>query len=207
MKCYTSITELPLSKFIEVYVDNNLYALVIEGEADLEKLNEAWNVIVEQYNAALGDEEQKMYQLLLADLTNLTIDYTIINELVQVLVLRYHKPFADEINSILRTSFAFNWDKPEQYREELKRCERRSNSIKTQIKLKQAEFDSIEKRVTDKNENPNSKPSREYFISVLINLSNHSKYQISENINVYEFCTRIRNLNEYLSSIKELTPK
>jgi hypothetical protein len=203
MKYYSSIAELPLRNFINVLVDDNIYALLIDGEADLITLQEAWSEILQEYQQSIGDSEHQMYTLLYKELKLLEIDYTIVTELVPVLQLVYRQKFADELNKILETSFEFDWDNQEKYQQELQRCLNRNKAIKIQLELKRKEFEEIEK----KNKYEHKKPSREYFLSVLINLSNYAKYQITDQITTFEFCQRVKQLNQYLTSLEKLTPK
>jgi hypothetical protein len=48
-----------------------------------------------------------------------------------------------------------------------------------------------------------STPTRAYFESILITLSDHAGYHIKDDITVYEFGERIRRLNHYIKKLND----
>ena len=192
-KWYQNITELPLSRFIDVTVDNNIYALVISGHPSLDDLYSAWGNIESQYADAMGDSEHKLYLSLFKEIHTLTATYRVIHEIVNVLREVPHEGLKAELNSLVGTSFKFDFADPEKYHAELTRCLKRSKGLKIQIDLKMASFAAIEERFKGKG----SKPNREYFFSILITLTDHAKIRIDDSITVYEFCERVTRLNDY----------
>lgn len=195
-KYYSTISELPLRRFIQVVVDNNIYALIITGKPTDDELYQAWEDIRSEYTDAIKDYESKMIISLEKELLRIKITYQQIVELIDVLKKVYTVQFARELNKLLKSSFKFDVTKPEEYDKELQNATNRSKGIKIEMDLKQINFDAIvSKRAATKSE----KPTREYFHGILITLSDFAKYLISEDsITVFEFCERIRRLNQHL---------
>lgn len=199
-KIYDSITDLLLSKFIDCLVNDNLYALVITGDPVKEDLQTAWNDIIIQYNDALGDAETKMYVTLLKDVMDLKADIRKIEMCLTVLRFPYYDEFfTKELNILTASKFSFDISNKEQYFEELDRCERITNGRRLRLKLKEAAFQAIKEK-----EEVAKKPSKEYFLSTLITLSDFAGYNITEEqITVYVYCERMRRLEKYNKEIQE----
>jgi hypothetical protein len=198
VKYYNNIVDLPLNKFIDCLVDKNLYAIVISGEPDKEQLRQAWENILMEYNDAMGDGEDKMYWQMFKDVEVLRITMKEIDIDIQILSLQYDKKYADDLNNLLDSDFAFDTSDMEKYHNELKRCGNRSKGILIQYELKKGQFEEIKK----KNEETNFKVSREYFQSILITLSDHAKYEITDKIPVFQFCERVKRFGQYIKSIE-----
>ncbi len=214
LSLYQSISNLPLSRFIDVIVDNNLYALVISGTPDPAKLTQAWHDILQEYSAAIGSGEYKVYVSLYREVEGLKLDLREIHSLVdsmrviqdyifvhdfncQVEVFDYQKALGNALNSLLKTNCKFNNKDHATYQEELNKCIRRSAGIKIKLDLKLMAFEAIEK----KNKGGNIM-DRAYFDSMLITISDHAKYEITENITVSKYCERIKRFNQYCESLK-----
>lgn len=194
---YRSIGKLPLSRFIDVVVDNNIYALVITGHPTIEQLHDAWNDINSQYADAIGDAEYKLYLSAFKDVTVLTLTLQAIEACIDTLKLFPHAYLFDELNRLLSTSFNFDFKDYDEYQKLLKRCWQRSRSFKIQLDLKLISFEAIRKKFED-----SKPPTREYFQSILITLSDHAKYPIMETITVFEFAERLHRLNKYHEQLK-----
>src|SRR5205809_845314 len=63
-KWYHNINELPLSKFIQVVVNQNIFALIIAGQPTQNDLLEAWEEICSGYEDAIGTNEHKLFSIL-----------------------------------------------------------------------------------------------------------------------------------------------
>lgn len=216
LSLYQSISTLPLSKFIECTVDNNLYALIISGApSDFTLLQIAWANISQEYSEALGSNEYKLFTSLYKEVSLLKIEYESIHILVDSLrsiqeyILLNNYQVTDEIISIqqslckhlndtMRTSCRFNNMDDASYQEELNKCIRRSKSLKIKLDLKLLAFEAIQK----KNNNTGEKMDRKYFDSILITISDFAKYEIGENITVSKYCERIKRYNQYCESLK-----
>lgn len=188
-KWYQSITELPLCKFIECAVDGNLAALITAGLPTQEQLLLAWAEINDQYADAMGDNDHKLLNKLFKDITILSIDYGQIQALIEALRNHRYKPFEERLNTLLYTNFKF----ADNRQKELDTCHRLSKSILVKIDLKTAQQEALKAKQTSGN-----KPTREYFFSWLINLSDHAHYPVPDTITVFEFCERIKRFNKFI---------
>lgn len=198
-KWYLHITELPLNRFIDVLVDGNYAALVITGYPRQEELLLAWAGIQSEYADAIGDHEHRMYVSLFKEVSTLAITLQQIEYLVEIMAQIYQPEFGNMLNKLLVTTFKFDPADPEKYQATLKRCLMRSKGIKIDLELKQGQLKALEK----KNDESGEKPSREYFQSILITLSDHAQYQIPDSITVYELCTRIKRYTQYCEQVKK----
>lgn len=193
VKYYKSITDTPLCNYIDCLIEKNLAYLVISGEPDRSVLEEVWESMLQEYADAMGDEAYDLYLTCLKELTILELRLNMVHSGVTILKMLYDKTYADKINEILRTSFKFDWTDQGTYQAELTRCLNRSKSIEIQIQLKQSQLKAQQEKFTGEAK----KPTREYFQSLLITLSDHSKYEIKDTITVYQFLDRIRRFNAY----------
>ena len=198
-KWYQNITELPLSRFIDVTVDGNVYALVISGKPTLNDLETTWENISTQYSDAMGDSEHQLYLSLYKEIHILTATYKSIFDIVEILRGFPHEGLKTELNSLVGTSFKFDYADPEKYHNELDRCLKRSKGLKIQLDLKLKSFEAISAKFKDNA----GKPTREYFYSVLITLEDYSKVRLDENITVFQFCERVKRLNKHIKSMEK----
>lgn len=199
-KWYQHITELPLNKYIDCVVDDNVYALVISGQPSDFDLSLTWVQIQQEYSDITGDNEHRMYVLLYRDIKALEMTLKLIHYLVEQMKKVYHEEFARRLNALLKTSFEFDYRQPEKYFNELTRCITRSKGIKIDLSLKMVQFEAIQ----NKNKEKGSKPTREYFQSILITLSDHAKYPVQDSITVYEFSERLRRFTKYCEQMENL---
>lgn len=193
-KWYLSITDLPLNKYIECVVDGNLSALIISGYPTQEQLEAAWLDIAEQYADAMGDAEHRMYIKLYKELVYLNIEYKQILSLIEVLTIVVYKPFEQKLNELLFTNFSFTANREK----ELDTCFRLSKSTLLKIDMKKAQLDGLK----EKGDDTDKTPTREYFQSILITLSDYSKYPVQETITTYQFCERVKRFTQFVEKQK-----
>lgn len=216
LSIYRSISNLPLHRFIDVLVDDNLLALVITGQnPDPDELQQAWQTILHEYAEALGSSEYKVYLSLYKEVEILKNEYRLIHTLVDTMrtiqehliltyynvpadVLEYQKKCGNTLNSLLRISCTFNNLDTTTYEAELKKCIRRSSALKIRLDLKLIAFEAISKKQTE-----GKKADRAYFDSMLITISDHAKYEISENITVAKYCERVKRYEKYCQSLND----
>lgn len=199
---YSHITKLPLARFIDVDVDGDFQALIIEGEVDEKTLREAWEVIQEQYVQALGDAEQRLYLSLLKEVNALAISLQQVEILLQQLRSRYVALFLKELNKILKANIQLT-DKEgnllPDYDKRLDRAISLANPIRMQHDLKRVHLDKLKKKM----EGGNRKATREYYQETIIALSNHQKRELDEEkLTVYKYVVLIKDLNRFLSTPK-----
>jgi len=202
-KYYTSITELPLHSYVDCLIKNNLSHLIISGSPSPDNLAIAWSDITQEYVDAIGNSGFEMYLMLAKELALLEVRLCLVENCVAILKCVYEKKYADKVNEILHTNFVFDYNDQDKYQELLDRCLVRSKSIFIQITLKRAQLEGQDARF----KSDSKAPTREYFQSILITLSDHAKYEIGDSITVYKFTDRIRRLNEYVRSLEKQNKK
>jgi hypothetical protein len=197
MKLYQDLM-IPLNRFIEVSVDGNFNALIIEGEPTKEELTSAWELITELYVEQIGDDEQKLSISLYREIIKLQVTVWQIKFLVHTLKSTYVKEFAEELNRILHTKLKFDVRFKDDYDTNLGRAIKRSKEYVLRLDLKTKQFEALQKSISDKSQG--FKPTREYYETILINLSDFAKYGITDQISTYQFVSRIKSLNKYLET-------
>lgn len=196
-KWYTSISELPFRKFVDVVVDNNLMALTKAGFPDINDLKHAWQFIISEYSDAIADAHNKLYFQLKRDLTIMAITKSQVENLVKLLSVFKYKKLEAELNNLLNTKFTFSDDTREK---DLKRCLAMLKGHEIKMEIKEQNL-----RALDKNhEDTFKKPDREYFQGVLITLSDHAKYPITDGITTYEYCERLKRFIAYCETSKKI---
>lgn len=214
---YQTIHDLPLNKFIDCDVDGNLSALVISGYPTPEQLGAAWNYILSQYSELVGTYEYKMYVELYREVNilRITLDQIAIAvggevsgengekvPVIGMLRLVYNESVAKTLNELLNTKCRFNWADQKSYHAECDKCIRRSKAIRIKLDLKNLQFAAIEKKNKAKK---GEKTDRQYYVSVLVTLSDFAKYRIEETIKMSEYCERIRRFSDYCEQVKNRT--
>lgn len=199
---YQSITELPLSRWIDLTVDGYLKALIKEGIPPENELHRAENELRIQYADAIGDGEYRVYVGVIKEITDMELILSQVHSLVRTLKDVYIPLFVKQLNSLLKTSFVFDVNKPEEYDKLLSRCINRSKIYNLRIDLKKIELEKLETKYKGKS----GKATREYYMGLLISLSDHAGYPITDNISVYEFCERIKRANK-INELQNLKQK
>jgi len=198
---YRNINDLPLNKFIDCFIDDNLHALVISGNPAIEQLHESWQEIRIQYADAIKDHDYVAFARLSADILRLEIFQDQVKMLVEQLRDRYVVQFHDALNKLMNYKFVFDVTRPGEYDKELQKAINRSKGQLIDLNLKRMTLESMLKKMAEKGE---LQPTREYFQSVLITLSDHAEYKLrADDMTVFEYCERIRRLNAYIESIKK----
>jgi hypothetical protein len=190
---------MPLSRFMDVVVDDNYAALIITGYPPIDELIQAWDQIKGEYADAIEHHEHKMYVSLFKEVSLLALNLQTINCLLEMLEQIYVPQFAASVNSILKTSFQFDPADPSKYQATIKNCRMRSKSIKINLDLKQLQLDAMQ----GKGDEPGKKPTREYYQSILVTLSNHVKYPVQDSISVFEFCDRMKRYSRECDDIRK----
>jgi hypothetical protein len=199
LNLYRSITQLPLSRFIDVVVDGNLYALVISGKPTEQDLTEAWDEIRMQYAEAMKDGEYRLLTSIINEYHRISITYEQVLKFIEILKDRYVPQFAKRLNRYLSTSYKFDVRFPDDYDNDLKRARNNTAGIMLDLKMKQAAYDQAVKKQSAAT---GDKATREYFISILTTLGNHVGFRITSDISTYEFCDRISRLNKEMEALK-----
>lgn len=198
-KYYSAISQLPLIRYKDALIRGNLSALVIVGFPPQNELEAAWNDIQEQYAGATGNAEHVNYIRLLREIAVLNTSYSQVQIAVQQLgaiipiyletndqdYIGMINAYRDALIQLVDASFDFT--NPETYESNLKRCLNRGKGInKIELDLKELTFQAVKEKLESQ------KPvDDEYFDSILISLSDHAGYHLTDSITVYEFCNRL----------------
>ena len=199
---YQSIKELPLNKYIDCQVNKNLSALVISGFPSPEALQSAWINIQYEYAEATGDNEMKVYAgskkdiaLLSCTLQQVEMCAVALRDILKLEgysdeIEEIKDKWAFEMNALLKTSFKFDFYDKQTYLHNLQRCINRSKAFKIDMDLKKSKFEAIQKKFEK-----GTAPDETYFMNLLITLSDACGYSLRDDITVFEFCERIKRLN------------
>lgn len=208
VKYHQTIYDLPLSKFIDCIVDGNLSALIIHGLPTIEQLSEAWQNILSEYSENVGTQEYRLYVQMYKEVSILSITLNQIRILAHrggegipagILRMVYDEGLCKELNGLLKTGLHFDWNNQDDYHKNLDKCINRSGSIKIKYDLLNIRFKAIEEKNKGK---AGVKMDRQYFISILVTLSDHAKYRIEESITMGEYCERVKRFSDYCESMK-----
>jgi hypothetical protein len=193
---YRNINETPLSVFIAVSCDGNLKALIKpthKEEVPESLLLNTWQELSAQYSEQMGDHEQKMFLTLFKEINKITATIHQVHLLVDVLRKYHVDEFTAELNKTLHTKFKFDYRFPEDYDRDLNRCLKRVKELDLRLEIKRKDFEVLSAKL--EKQNNNARPGREYFIRILMTLSDYAKRPITEDITVYEFVARIKALH------------
>jgi hypothetical protein len=202
VKYYQSIQECPLSRYKDAKIRKNLSALIISGFPTEEQLAEAWLTIQQEYADAIGDQEYKMYLEAFKDVQLANCSFEQVNICTTALdtcfKLDHSHPglepmkqkWADNLNDVLQTTFEFNLSNKESYYKNLQRCINRSKGIKLDLDLKLARLESLKEK-----HEKGKEADEAYFTGIIITLSDAAGYPLKDDITVFEFCERIKRLN------------
>ncbi len=195
---HSSITTLQLRDFKKCLIDGNLSALVISGEPDYSLLRRAWSNILSEYSDAIGNAEYKLYVSTYRDVVELELKYESVRGGIALLRTGIYSKFVHEtLNRDLQHKFTFNYKDEASYMAELDKAERRSKGIRVAIDLKTLQLDALEKKHKD-----GRKIDEKYFDAILISLSDHARFEITDSITVSVFCERLRRYNAYCEQLK-----
>jgi hypothetical protein len=186
-KFYSTIHQMPLDRFIDCMVDDNLHALIITGNPPEYELNKAWNSIRQDYADKMGDHEYSLYLQLFKEINVIDANINLVHKLVEVLRVAYVKEFADKLNSVLITNYQFDITNLPEYDRLLDLCYNKTGGLKIRLDMLLINFKAIQ----EKNAGKGNAPTRDYFLSLLVTLSDHAGYMIPDSISVFEFCERI----------------
>lgn len=220
---YRSIKQLPLRKFEECLLNNNLHALVISGDPDPISLANAWQEIQAEYTDLIGSNEFKLYMELrrkqFVDETDLMLveeSMEFMRSCVRVLPTVSEEGNPDklahvegllntrmrDVNGLLKTNFKIDWrNDPEGV---FKRCINRSKALKINIALRAQEMQVLEGKFNEEDSKLVGKRDEHHFTGILLTLSRYNGYKISKDITVEEYCLYVKQYNDYHDQQRKL---
>jgi hypothetical protein len=195
-----------LHRFIDCYCDENYHSLIISGTPPDDVLKSTWETILNEYSEKIGSHEYKLYKAVLKEIFEYRITIDQIHNAVEFLQVVYSEYLCKELNQLLNIDCRFNFQDQKSYQEELKKCLRRCNGIQMKYDLKQIQFQALKEKY-EKDADKNKKPDRESFISILITLSDHVKYQINDLIMCSEYVERIKRFTLHAQHLQSINSK
>src|ERR1051326_4835512 len=190
---FQHIADLPLRNFIDCNVNENLSALIISGFPTQEQLNAAWTNITQEYADATGDSEHILYLNLYKEISILLIDIQSAEKIIYLLTTMNSAFFQRELNELLHTDYAFDWNDQELYQRDLDRASNRVKALRNiNYAMKKAKFDVMTKKNKE-----GQKPTVEYYREILITLGDHVNQTLSDTMPVLDFIIRIKRYNDY----------
>jgi hypothetical protein len=193
---YTTIHKLPLARFIDCLCDNDLSALEITGDHTDEVLLTAWRSILEDYQEALGGDDQEEYILNTAELRQLQLRYFKIEMLLQVLEeVGYVEKFAKYLSKAIHTKIPSPLVDKAAFDHGLASGKATLSAIEMKIEAKQAVLKDIIASAGGKS----VIPTREHFEKTLITLSDYASRDLDpETLTTFSYCERIRRYNRFI---------
>ncbi|MBI3139492.1 MAG: hypothetical protein HYZ15_13020 [Sphingobacteriales bacterium] len=194
-----------MSRFIDAVIDGDLHALTISGEPTNEQLLEALENLIGQYNDAMGaDNPQTQRKIgLLRSVSMNEAKLAALAELIDLMRQYYVPQFAQAINRGTGANFKFDVSKPDEYEKELDRAAMRLRALKMRAKLESEKLTAL--MTEEEKAGDESTANRAFFSRVLINLSDHSKTNLTtDTLTVYEFTERVHRYNKQLNNPKTL---
>lgn len=171
--------------------------MILSGEPALEDLQTAWGDLLAQYHSAIGDTATTMRFFLYKEMALLAITIREVYFLIECLRRRYHKFFHAQLDLLLECTIELDESDPQKYYANLNRYLKRSKSIQADIDLKKIEYESL------KEGGKAERFTHEYYESMLITLTDHSKVHITDQISTFAYCERVRRFNKYVKSLKK----
>lgn len=202
---FRSITDLPLSRWVDYTVDGYLHALAKTGTPPEDELKAAAVELRIQVADVAGDHEYRLYCNTIKEITNLELTIVQIRELVTVLRDAYVELFVVQLNRLLPNSkLVFDVSKPEQYDATLQRALNRSKGLKLMIDLKKQKLEALQVKYGAQG---GGKVNREYYMGVLLTLSDSARYPLSDSITVWEFYERMKRHNRVAEAMANAAVK
>lgn len=187
---------MPLSVFIRCLCDNDLSAMLIDGEAAGDVLSEAWQNIYNEYLDLTAKNGNNEVLTLLQEFDSFFYKHAVIENTVTILRLYYEQ---DLINILKGYGyhFQFNPEDPEKYHKDLDSVMQRSKRMILEMEIRRKQIESLQKA------NLGAVINRQYFDEILVTLSKFSGYHVNEDlVTVSRYCAI---LNLYISHCKQLT--
>lgn len=190
---YHNIHELPLWVFIKCQLEKNVNYLIRSGNPSIEELEASWASIVQEFHEAIGDDQTTMRLFVYKEMALLAIVIREIHILIYALRKRYVPFFHKQLDLLceceldLETCQAYS----SAYHNVLDRYEKRAKMFARELKLKEIEYAALENGAKGK------PPTLAYYDSTLITLTDFAKVPVTDQVNTFTYCERVRRLNEY----------
>lgn len=171
LNIYLGCSNLPMENFLQCLCDENLQALIIEGDAKPWQLQEAWIIILAEYYELRGEtsEGSETWQLS-RDVMRLQNHLFLLEQCVEFLKGKWSDSIADSVNKL---GYTFRPASKDNYAEDLNRVVNKSKTRYIQLQQLIKQLSEQVKKIGDK------KPTRDYFDNMLIHIEEMQKVSYS----------------------------
>lgn len=197
MKYYQHISRTPLSVFVDCYVDNNLQALVIEGEVPEAILTTTWEELQSQFSQAMGSSDYRTLLKLMKEVNIISTTISQAQALIELMEHAYHEQLAILLNTVVKEKLKWSNDR-EIINKNLSRCRSRITAMEMHYEIKKSQLEVIEKKVGS---TATTAPSRDYFDMLLNLIEEHFKVSATYELLTSRFCEKVKRMGEQLKKI------
>lgn len=176
---HLSASTLPLARFIDVYCDNRLEALIIQGTVSPIELLDAWDTILNEYIMIIGSAKTQHLILLQRHIAVLECKIKTVDTCIEALwgmAKEFNQRSDIAVSELGRIGyrFPFNIKDPESFQKNIDAVYSRSKTLVVELDMKQKEFERVNKNVSS------GITTRTDFDAEIITLSKWQGYQIDE---------------------------
>lgn len=187
---YNDCSKLPLDRFIDCLIDNDLSQLIISGTASQDELQETWDKIYVQYCQLSQDGTYNEVFQVMKEINDLRAKITIADNIIKHLQINYDKELVDILNVFALRCTITEADTKEALIAKLNIVIARIKKWFPRLHQKEKELEELRKKNTDKID-------RTYFDDVLEAMSEVKGFQIeASKITVSRFCRSLVKMNE-----------
>lgn len=187
---YSDCSKLPLDRFIDCLVDNDLSQLIISGTPTPEQLQETWDKIYLEYCQLSQNGTYNETLELYREIYDLRAKISIVNNTIQYLQISYDRELVLILNKLALGCTVTEEDKGEVLIDKLNGVIARMKKWFPKLKQREKELEELRKENT-------GKVDRSYFDNWLDAISIDFGFMIeSSRITVSRFCRAIAKLNK-----------
>lgn len=190
LQVFNDCAKLPLDRFIDCLIDNDLSQLIISGTATQEQLQQAWDKIYVQYcELSQSGSYNEVFEIM-KEINDLRAKITIANNTIAFLQLNYDKDLVDLLNTFALRCDVKEDDKGEVLIDKLNMVIARMKKWFPRLSMREKELEELRKQNT-------GKIDRVYFDDCLEVMSEAKGYQIeASKITVSRFCRSLTKMNK-----------
>ena len=200
-KLYRHLYAIPLENFIRCLCDNDLTALIIEGQATDDELSAVWSRLYDEYSDKMSDEDGSYLKSLVRDINMTETKVLVIGSLCRMLDYCYSFELHEELNK---------WTGMKQ---PLQPGDTEGNSkillhIVGRASKWQMDAQNLRKEFGEMAENKSNVDgySRDYFDGWIVALSRHNKYHVNRyETMVSEFIIMVQDLKQAAKGMDNLS--
>lgn len=193
VKLLTRAHEVTMDRFIACICDNDLSVLA-DGPAKAEELAEAWTNLFYEYCDLSGNSEKNLLQRTANELHLMQVKHECASGWLSILEVTGD----EEIAGYMRT-IGYDFEFTDTLAADCKRVRSELSLLKLQIRIKEADFESMSKNQPASSETV----ERVYFAKVFHAFSAYYKYQwFPETTTVERYCMALRDMTEASERLK-----